>query len=164
MNHRYSPLSAAVSPTLPDHINNIQPGDEIRVSGVYVGNGIPHIVLSHPLWEFRTPFLVRWVLRKEVGCIALLEVIETTKSANAEPRQIFVQVKNKNTVMLVSQPDFLRVLQVMCSDIIRRQHLYGLMMRKRFIDDVIFAFGQFNTDAQVVSPPVFQARPVVSLP
>ncbi len=146
--YNYAPLiSPAVSPFLPERINVVSAGDEIAVSELYLRGGIPHIALTHLLWDMRIHFKIRWVSRQNTRIIALLEVIEGTFGRPEHPAQVFVYVPSKRRVSLVPNAEFTRALQVVCSDIMSRQHYNSTIARQRFMDDIKFAFGR------IVEPP-----------
>lgn len=136
----YAPLSSSVSPFLPDHLNNILPGTEIFVSGYYIRDGLPHLVLRHYLWDSRAHFIIRWILQRDQACIALLEQVPSVPSASPA-RQIFVRVKASTSVTFLSQPEFMRVLQLVCSDIVANRLVTDCEKSRKLMDDVNRIFG-----------------------
>lgn len=145
----YAPLSTSVSPFLPDHLNNILPGAEVFVSGYYIRDGLPHIVLRHYLWDSRAHFVIRWILQRDQSCIALLEQVSggTTSSVTnkctttSATRQIFVRVNASTSVTFLSQPEFMRALQLVCSDIVAHRLVTELEKSRKLMDDVNRIFG-----------------------
>lgn len=131
----YAPLSNLVSPFLPDNLSNILPCAEISVSGFYVREDLPHIVLKHCSWDSRAHFLIRWVLHLEQSSIALLEQVSSV-SSKTKPRQIFVRVNSRNSVTFISQPEFMRVLQLVCSDIVAHRVVGERDKKRKLLEDV----------------------------
>lgn len=136
----YAPLSTSVSPFLPDHLNHILPGTDIFVSGCYIRDGLPHIVLRHYLWDSRAHFIIRWILQRDQSCIALLEQVPCVQSTSA-PRQIFVRVNASTSVTFLSQPEFMRVLQLVCSDIVAHRLVTEFEKSRKLLDAVTRIFG-----------------------
>lgn len=146
----YAPLSTSVSPFLPDHLNNILPGAEVFVSGYYIREGLPHIVLRHYLWDSRAHFIIRWILQRDQSCIALLEQVScgtgrpvTNKCATSAfaTRQILVRVNASTSVTFLSQPEFMRALQLVCSDIVAHRLVTESEKSRKLMDDVNRIFG-----------------------
>ncbi|MBS1957725.1 MAG: hypothetical protein JST89_26300 [Cyanobacteria bacterium SZAS-4] len=131
----YSPLSTSVSPFLPDHLNNILPGTEISVSGYYIREGFPIVVLNHYLWDSRAHFIIRWILQRDQAWIALLEQVSSVNNTSAA-RQIFVRVNTSTSVTFLSQPEFMRVLQLVCSDIVANRLVTDCEKSRKLLDDV----------------------------
>jgi hypothetical protein len=146
----YAPLSSSVSPFLPDHLNNILPGTEIFVSGYYIRDGLPHLVLRHYLWDSRAHFIIRWILQRDQACIALLEQVSCVTSTSPA-RQIFVRVKASTSVTFLSQPEFMRVLQLVCSDIVANRLVTDCDKSRKLMDDVNQIFGN-SRRARITEP------------
>ncbi len=137
---KYAPLSTSVSPFLPDHLNNILPGTEIFVSGYYIREALPHIILRHYVWDSRVHFIIRWIFQLDQTYIALLEQVSCVNSASPA-RQIFVRVNSSSSVTFLSQPEFMRVLQLVCSDIVAHRLVADGQKCRKLMDDVNRIFG-----------------------
>ncbi len=155
MVHKYAPLSAEVSAFWPDHLNCLLPGSSIPVSGFYMKEGSPHIVLRHCQWESRAHFKIRWVVDSADSdhcCIALLEQVCPGKSSS-RARQIFVRVIDGTAVYLISHPEFMRVLQLVCADIMSYRFFEERDRNRKVIDDVNSIFRKFSSN-RLIKPMV----------
>lgn len=138
----YEPLSVHISSFLPDHLSCILPGSSIGVSGFYLKDGYPYIVLKHYQWESRVHFKIRWVTCCNQACIILLDEVCRAKPSDAA-RQTFVRVVDGTSVSFVTQPEFMRVLQLVCADIISQRLMSRLDVHRKLIDDVDLIFRRF---------------------
>jgi len=150
MFNNYAPLSTAVSAFLPDNLDCVLAGAEISVSGFYIKDGVPHIVLKHPYWQSRAHFIIRWILHQDQGCTALLEQVTRSPTKVGE-RQIFVRVNDHTTVTFISQPEFMRVLQLVCSDIVAQRLINQSEKNRKLLDDVNRIFRRVRSKQQSIS-------------
>jgi hypothetical protein len=142
---KYAPLSVHISPFLPDNLSCILPGSNIGVSGFYLKDGYPYIVLKHYHWESRAHFKIRWVTYSKQSCIILLdEVCRANPSAAA--RQTFVRIVDGTSVSIVTHPEFMRVLQLVCADIIAHRSKRQTDVNRKLIDDVNSIFRMFASN------------------
>jgi len=145
---KYAPLTVHISPFLPDHLSCILPGSSIGVSGFYLKDGYPYIVLKHYHWESRAHFKIRWVTHSNQSCIILLDEVCRAKPAAAS-RQTFVRIVDGSSVSFVTQPEFMRILQVVCADIIAHSSMRQADVNRRLIDDVNSIFRRFASDRRI---------------
>lgn len=141
MPHYISPLSSSASPTLPERLSAVTPQHDITVAETYLRNGIPHIVLSHLLWDFRIHFAVRWMSREVNQLpVALLEIVGGVYDGNQVP-QIFVYVTGRKSVSLVPEPLFNRMVHNVFRTITSNQSVSRIAANQKLVNDVRNTFG-----------------------
>ncbi|MBS1957724.1 MAG: hypothetical protein JST89_26295 [Cyanobacteria bacterium SZAS-4] len=135
----YSPLSSAVSCEFPERLAAVTSEHEITVCETYLRAGIPYVVLSHLLWDFRVHFAVRWMVREvNAPAIALLEVVDGNHGL---PPQVFVHVTGPMCVKLVPHAQFNRMVEKVFRSIVTAQHLSRLATNQKLVSDVRRSIG-----------------------
>lgn len=130
----YSPLSSAVAVEFPERLSAVTSEHDITVCETYLRAGVPYVVLSHLLWDFRVQFAVRWMLREvNAPAIALLEVVDGNHGLLP---QVFVHVTGPMSVKLVPHAEFNRMVEKVFRSIVTAQHLSRLATTQKLVSDV----------------------------